>query len=481
MHDDIAQRFRSWTASKHSQTVFRIEEIYDEIYGCTVSVKMWDPSVCQGRYFPRFVFACFPSQDMFWSRLTPDVWKQTRPRTKEQSLRLIFDIVFQADLGRVEITALDDDEATNILYEKLLNNPNITTLEYSNSSIVWPSKVKQRGRRAMDLCCKLVANSSTLKGVLIENAGKLDRETVEQLFLSLQKNTSLKVLDMRSSRYLESWYKSKPRNEIRDKPNNPIYIKPLISALLSSQRQFKLRNLDLGGNVILSTAAICSLAKSLPSLDLNRLSLRGCSLTETSLLAIAKSLETNKVLTELDLSHNTCTTPVLEELTNSLEYNRALKRLRLEHCNINFNQIEWLLSTKFDNFKYLQHLHLDGNEFTWETLQGIEEEEEASGASLLLEALEKQTSLLTLEMGEFGKVRPFSGLCCCKSLPYSILLSPNKLERLVDLLKRNRRIQNEMARARAHQAIVRISKLLLSKMVIANSDHGACYQTLCTQ
>jgi hypothetical protein len=109
-----------------------------------------------------------------------------------------------------------------------------------------------------------------------------------------------------------------------------------------------------------------------------------------------------------------------------------LKTLKLEHCKIDLDQVQYLAKS-LPNIRNLQSLHMDGNEFTWKSLL---EDGESVGANSLLEALERNRSLVSVEMGEIGMLAQY-GMACCTSSPYSTTLNMDNMEKFRDLLKRN--------------------------------------------
>jgi hypothetical protein len=452
--DEIASLLAMIVIPDEDTVVRLYEKFHPDAQDYGVSIQIWDPYTCQGSSFTIMDLVLLPSPDCSWSRLSANVaedfWTQNQQPAMEEKLKAVLEFVMQAvPLDHLEISGLEHEIASDILYQKLLNNPKATKLEFSY--------YKGHQRNVVDLCCKLVANSTTLKEVVFYNIGKFEQDSAQRLFQAMQSNNSnLKILNLRRSRYLESWGKRGPGN----KGNKPIRIEPLVSALLGhSERHCPLEVLDLGGNPILSTSPRCPLAAARPSLGLKRLSLRGCSLTETALLDIAKGLEENHVLRHLDLSHNTLTKPIIEQLALSLEKNTMLKTLKLEHCKIDLDLVQYLAKS-LPNIRNLQSLHMDGNEFTWKPLL---EDGESVGANLLLEALERNRSLVSVEMGEFGMLSQY-GMACCTSPPYSTTLNKDNTEKFRDLLERNATFFEKNRSLRAQQAVVRIAEVLLTKM-----------------
>lgn len=210
-----------------------------------------------------------------------------------------------------------------------------------------------------------------------------------------------------------------------------------------------------------SSSPVCPLVTKLlsPYLGLQRLSFRGCALTEAGLLAVAKELEDNRCLEFLDLSHNVMTKPVVQQLAKSLVMSRSLRKLKLEHCKIDLEFTE-CLARALPKMQGLRHLHMDGNEFTWEPLT---ESKESIGAIAILEALEMNKSLLSLEMGEVGKLA-LAGGPCCTSPRYSTTLCKEKLEKMDVYLARNEIEWEELKESRSQKAVVSIVKILLSKI-----------------
>jgi hypothetical protein len=446
-------------------TVFRLYEEYPNAQEYLVIIAKWDPYDCQGGgRFTSLQLVLKPSPDCIWSRLsanvTEDFWTQKQQPAMEEELKAVFEFVVESvPLDRLEISGLKHEIASDILYQKLLNNPKATKLEFSSH--------KGRQRNVVDLCCNLIANSTTLNEVVFHDIEKFEQDSAQRLFQAMQSNNSnLKILSIKRSRYLQSWGKAGPGN----KGGKPIRIEPLVSALLGhSERPYPLEVLDLGGNPILSTSPRCPLAAAMPSLGLKRLSLRGCSLVETALLDIVKGLEQNHVLRHLDLSHNTFTKPISEQLALSLEKNTMLKTLKLEHCKIDLDQAQYLAKS-LPTIRNLQSLHMDGNEFTWKPLL---EDGESVGVNLLLEALERNKSLVDMKMGEFGMLAKY-GMSCCTSPPYSTTLKKDNMQKFRDLLKRNATFFENTRSLRAQQAVVRIAEVLLTKM--EESDAESVYK-----
>lgn len=428
---DVARKFVGSDDEQGVVRVFRIYQTHDPYVDSTALwMEKWYPYTCQGRHFPIMAFVLCPCQDIFWSRVSSkvkeDFWTE-RQLPAVEAIETINAIMEAVPLDCLEIAGLKNGATYEILYAKLLDHPRATKLQFSRYKVNDP--------RVIDLCCKLVANSTTLEDVHFENIAHFGRKGSLRLFQALRSNSNLKTLDLRSSRYLESWGKDHPGNEIRGIRTKRIQIEPLVEALLRTERPCPLEALDLGGNPILCTPAILSLAAALPSLKLQSLSLRGCCLNEKTLLAIVISLRKNHVLRHLDLSHNTLTGPIVERLIYSLKNNVTLQTLKMEHCSMHLDQAK-SLAKSLSHIRYLKSLHIDGNEFAWEP---VSKEGESLGAVLLLESLERNKSLVSLRMGESGKLAPYS-ISCCTAPPYSLALNQDNREKFSDLLRRNAKL-----------------------------------------
>eukprot|EP00526_Cylindrotheca_closterium_P000175 CAMPEP_0113655450 /NCGR_PEP_ID=MMETSP0017_2-20120614/29721_1 /TAXON_ID=2856 /ORGANISM="Cylindrotheca closterium" /LENGTH=379 /DNA_ID=CAMNT_0000568715 /DNA_START=202 /DNA_END=1337 /DNA_ORIENTATION=+ /assembly_acc=CAM_ASM_000147 len=323
--------FLSWAGFDNERYVYRISQEFDDEV-LQLSVTQWDPHTCQGYCYPTFAFSYGPCQDMFWSRSpanVPDSFWTDRDDpvfnavSKEQSLNDAFDTVLQANLNRVEISKMEDEMAYDVLYKKLLHHPTITKLDIATAEYCKEALV--------DFCCNLIANSDTLEEVFFQDIGSLNENMVEKLFNSLKTSPNVKVLDLRTSRYLETWHKASPGRGGRGSSNPGLSVEPILASLESFEgSQYSLKTLDFGGNAMASsTSMVCPFVTKLlsSSLGLERLSFRGCALAEEGLLSVAKELENNSSLTFLDLSHNVITKPVMQQLAKSLAKNTTLRKL----------------------------------------------------------------------------------------------------------------------------------------------------------
>jgi len=205
------------------------------------------------------------------------------------------------------------------------------------------------------------------------------------------------------------------------------------------------------------------------------------------LISLFHGLERNRDLRVLDVSHNTFTPKVVQQLCVALEANTSLSRLIAEHCDIDFPQIQ-CLAKSLSAIKGLQHLELNGNEFTWSpratggywqdvVLPEFEEHGsgwyrggfEPEGITLLAQVMGDNHSLLSFEVKVPGisvkmPGRSF-GMLCCSTPPYSeyyqSCTTSNKIE---TALKRNKEFYATNKKPRMQQAVCRLATLLLSKM-----------------
>ncbi|CAJ1953907.1 unnamed protein product [Cylindrotheca closterium] len=454
--------FFDWAGSNNERCVYRISEEFDDDV-LQLSVRQWDPYTCQGRVWNTFHFSYGPCQDVFWSRSpanVPDsVWRDwDKPMSttfsEEQSPNDAFCTILQANLNWVEITKIENEIAYDILYQKLLHHPTITKIDIPSA--------EYHQETVVDFCCNLIANSDTLEAIFFQDIGSLDEHLVQKMFQSLETSLTLKSLDLRTSRYLETWGKCGPGTQ-RSKSKPGLPVEAILAALecFDEASQCSLRTLDFGGNPMALSSSICPFVMKLlsPGLGLERLSFRGCALTEAGLLSVAKELDNNTSLKFLDLSHNVISKPVMEQLTKSLAKNTTLRSLKLEHCSIDLDLAECLASS-LPEIRRLQHLYMDGNEFTWDPLT---EAKESIGAIAIVKALEMNKSLHSLKMGEHGMFARW-GMACCTSPPYSTTLCKSNLEEMDACLERNKEAWEVMKQSRYQRAIVSIAKILLSKI-----------------
>jgi len=472
--DDVEKSFSSWACCRNRNYVYDIsQEFHDEVLH--LSVLQLYPVTFEGHGYSSisYAFSYGPCQDIFWSRSPANVpdsaWREwdeqmLKAISKEQSLNYAFDLVLQANLNNLGISKMKDAIAYDVLYKKLLHHPTVTKLDI-------PSAQYCKGA-LVEFCCNLIANSDTLEEVFFQDIGSLDENMVQKLFQALMTSPKVKVLDLRTSRLLETWDKASPAGHPRGfMASDPVIpVEPILEALECGEgSQCSLQTLDFGGNMMPSSSPICPLVTILlsPSLGLQRVSFRGCALTEAGLLSVAKELETNNCLEFLDLSHNVITKPAMQQLAKSLAKNTTLRKLKLEHCKIDLDIVK-CLANSLPEMEGLQHLHMDGNEFTSEPST---ETGESIGAVAIVEALETNKSLLSLEMGKFGRFENLDyGICYCQPPGYNTALCQDNLTEMDSYLERNEATWKALKESRALEAVVGIAEILLSKL----ANDAAC-------
>ena len=133
----------------------------------------------------------------------------------------------------------------------------------------------------------------------------------------------MKVLDLRTSRYLEIW-----RHQVRDcwpaLPVEPIFA----SVECFSFKTLLIRRVCDG--IIVSSSSICPLVNNLrsSSFELQRVSIRGCAISEEGLVWLPMSWMTMAVWI---FGH--ITKPVMKQLSKYLATIATLRKLKLEHRN----------------------------------------------------------------------------------------------------------------------------------------------------
>jgi len=248
---------------------------------------------------------------------------------------------------------------------------------------------------------------------------------------------ALETLDLRAERRIHAWDRHRKR---RQGPRNPkVCILPLVKG--ASKDFDALKKVDLSGNKLSSDsvhAFITSLHEN--SKSLTKLMLRDTFLDGPAVKAITHLLKDNTCgLRELDISHNGSPLTrrgVLQELCASLKTNTTIQSLKLEHCCLKLSHMK-VLAGALPEMRGLQHLCLNGN---WDTKVAL-----AEGPGILVDALEFNPHLLTLEVGSLS----FRSARTCTTPSYSICrLDDSKVEKLHDLLRRNNEAYDEKRKQR---------------------------------
>ena len=423
----------------------------------------------------KLTFGLFATDANNWTRNMPG-WqkemverrsKNTKKKLEElirqdtllaEERRMILHAILQCDAfpkDKILIFKIDNEINQNILLEVLLQYPAITRLVEFTSFYETPTEQR------LGFCTKLCTNntsSTSLYHLGFEGLHDYYPCDVQTLMMAIAKS-SVKVLNLNSRKNLETVYKNRipyPQKGF------PIKLDALLSAFMNPLDPFRLESLEVGGNIVESTETYKEFVTTLPSLsDLKRLSFCGCRLSEEVLLALVENLKYNKDLTFLDLSHNPLSFKVIKELSLSLEANARLKTLKLEHCNIDLEGAA-CLAKSLPKINFVEELYLDGNPFTWKPLT---EEKQSKGALLIMQALESNHSLSILKMGEHNKVLPCYDMICCTEPSYNLVLNIKNRSLVESYLNRNKALMKEFFINRARQATVRISGILLTKML----------------
>jgi hypothetical protein len=309
--EDIARHFSKQIEMHHScsekhDLVFQLQADWTLKNGCSLEVTAWDPYACQGRCWASFELRFRPwnpQETITWSRAAsyvPARYQHDSSKHIAQGFDALFHILLSSgNIKILGIKSLGHDWASQILYWKLVNNPKISHLEFQNHN----GKADDQ-RRMMNFCCKLLRNSSGLKRVLFERLRTYSEPMVQRMFESMECNTSLDTLDLRTSRRIDTWDKKRSRG--RDGAEKGLSITPLVQALTNSSPNSTLKQLYLAG-MLLSSESVVALAKSLPQRGIEKLMLRDTGHNEDVLIQLIQSLKHDKSLKELDIS-----------LTNSL-------------------------------------------------------------------------------------------------------------------------------------------------------------------
>mmetsp|Transcript_14546 Transcript_14546/g.30045 ORF Transcript_14546/g.30045 Transcript_14546/m.30045 type:complete len:290 (-) Transcript_14546:83-952(-) len=280
---------------------------------------------------------------------------------------------------------------------------------------------------------------------------------------------SLKVLELPKNRYVCSWSRDSATNH--NDSSHRISISRLVLSLVGTGSITTLQHLNLSG-LPLEIEPVVALARQLRNIpSLQMLLLRNNGLDETAINELVSSgLADNKYLKQLDLSHNqftmTCTESLCEALRNE---NTALERLSIEQCDIDIDQAR-VLAESLPDMMGILHLQLNGNPFLYDNGSPGH----AGGAVMVLEALEQNVVLRSLEMGlpSLSRVcctppdyiENFEDRCTVEVIGEEGGALPPQPSRKAQLLERNKRLFHEAQFITMQQSIIKIVQLLLTKL-----------------
>ncbi|CAB9510399.1 expressed unknown protein [Seminavis robusta] len=503
--EEMAEKFSCLFREPSRFQVHCLKLGWDSMRGCYAMIRPWWPYACGGgggsrtlelRYRPWS--SLYSQNEIVWGRagsLPPPKnsnalkgdWETNTAKKIAAGFDALCFIVLKSGIRTLHIKSLDHDLAADILCKHLIHTPNkITHFEFQQFGR-W-GNAPNRKRRHIHLCAKLLQQSvRPYPNIMVEGLNDYVQPDIFRFLQSIKSATSLCDLDLQQNRFIDNRHRERPiRHEGRYMVNSlpgdvqGAHLHPLIRALEAPGCPIK--KINLGGILLTKNSAIL-LASTMSSYKgLENLGLCGTGLTENILVTLFQLglSADNKTLLELNVSWNPFTPKVMKACCESLVSNTTLNVMKAEHCGIDLAQIT-TLSSRFPDIRGLRHLHLDGNEFASTPLvepasgvvkptlsNGTDNTVESQGAVCLVTALERNQSLWSIRMGEYGRV-PRS---CCTPPTYTDRISLITRYQLKNCLQRNIQLHKEKKWSQMKQAVVRLAALLLYK--INQQEHPNC-------